>query len=148
MSKDNPTELTSLFNRAMKEDYSLTSEEKEKLGEIREEIKDFVDHWDEDENRASPFFYINMLNKMASRDFVVDGVDLARLAALFKKVHGKSAGFVADVLDKDSNGNFAMLKNSMDGYKLLPIEISLSGVLDAFVEKMFDYHRTIEKHFK
>ena len=82
---------------------------------------------------------------MASQNFVYEGVDLAQLSLLLKKIHGERYGFTPNILDKDSEGHFVTCRDTREGSKFLPIEMSLSGYLDAFVEKVFEYHRALEK---
>ncbi len=136
--------IANILNKVLKDGYTPTGDEMQLIGEIKDEIKDFVDHWDETHNKPSPFLYINMLNKMASLNFVYEGVDLARLSSLLKNIQGERYGFTASILDKDSNGHFTTRVNTLEGLKLQPIDMSLSGYLDAFVNKIFEYHKALE----
>lgn len=130
--------IANILNKVLKDGYTPTGDEMQLIGEIKDEIKDFVDHWDETHNKPSPFLYINMLNKMASLNFVYEGVDLARLSSLLKNIHGERYGFTASILDKDSNGHFTTRVNTLEGLKLQPIDMSLSGYLEAFAHKVSD----------
>ena len=144
-NKTKRCDVMNLLKKIIQEGYSPNDEELKFIGELRNDIKNFVDHWDEADNKPSPFLYINMLNKLASKNFVYEGVDLAKLSLLLKKIHGERYGFTSDFLDKDSEGHFVTCRETREGSKLLPIEMSLSGYLDAFVEKVFEYHRALVK---
>ena len=141
---DKSNNLT-LLKKMIKEGYSPNDEELKILRNLRDDIKDFVDHWDEGDNKPSPFYYINMLNKLASQNFVYEGVDLTRLSLLLKKIHGERYGFSPNFLDKDCEGHLVTSRETLEGSKLLPIDMSLSGYLDAFVDKVFEYHKVLEK---
>ena len=148
---DNKTErcdVITLLRKIVQDGYSPNKEEIMILGDIRGDIKDFVDHWDEADNKPSPFLYINMLNKLASKNINYEGVDLAKLSLLLKKIHGERYGFTSNILDKDSEGHFVTFRDTLEGPKLLPIDMSLSGFLDAFVDKVFEYHRALENFYK
>ena len=145
---DNKSErysIITLLEKIIREGYSPSDEELKALEGIRDDIKDFVDHWNEADNKSSPFFYIKILNKLASQNFVYEGVDLARLSLLLKKIHGERYGFSPNFLDKDSEGHFVTCRETLEGSKLLPIDMSLSGYLDAFVDKVFEYQKILEK---
>ena len=138
-------DIVTLLERVIKEDYSPNDEELKILGDLRDDIKDFVNHLDEAENKPSPFYYINMLNKLASQNFVYEGVDIARLSLLLKKIYGERYGFSPIFLDKGSEGHFVTSRETLEGSKLLPIDMSLSGYMNAFVDKVFEYHKALEK---
>ena len=145
---DNKSErysIITLLEKIIREGYSPSDEELKALEGIRDDIKDFVDHWNEADNKSSPFFYIKILNKLASQNFVYEGVDLAILSLLLKKIHGERYGFSPNFLDKDSEGHFVTCRETLEGSKLLPIDMSLSGYLDAFVDKVFEYQKILEK---
>ena len=145
---DNKSErysIITLLEKIIREGYSPSDEELKALEGIRDDIKDFVDHWNEADNKSSPFFYIKILNKLASQNFVYEGVDLARLSLLLKKIHGERYGFSPNFLDKDCEGHLVTSRETLEGSKLLPIDMSLSGYLDAFVDKVFEYHKVLEK---
>lgn len=131
--------------KKIQEGYSPNGEELKIIVDLRNDIKNFVEHWDEADDKPSPFLYINILNKLASQNYVYEGVDLAQLSLLLKKIHGERYGFTPNILDKDSEGHFVTCRDTREGSKFLPIEMSLSGYLDAFVEKVFEYHRALEK---
>lgn len=144
-SKETNTSIKSFLDKMIKEGYSPNEDEIELLREISCDLEDFVNHWDESKNEKSPFAYINMLNKMASKNFVYEGVDLAKVSFLLKKIHGERYGFTPSILNKDSNGCFVTRHNSIEDSKYLPIDLSLSGYLDAFIDKLFDYHKVLQK---
>jgi len=106
--------IANLLNKVLIDDYTPTDDEMQMIGEIKGEIKDFVDHWDEARNKPSPFLYINVLNKLASLNFVYEGVDLAKMSSLLKNIHGERYGFTASILDRDSNGHFTTRVNTGD----------------------------------
>ena len=142
---NNKFHVVNLLDKMVKEGYTPNEEEIKQLREISGDMEDFVNHWDESEDAKSPFAYINLLNKMASRDFVYEGVDLAKLSSLLRKIHGERYGFTPIILDKDSNGHFVKQNNSIEGPKYLPIDSSLSGYLDAYIDKIFEYNRALQK---
>ena len=138
------TSIQILLEKIIKEGYTPTPEELGMIREIKQDINDFADHWDESKEKPTPFLYINMLNKMSSKEYVYEGVDLAKLSSLLKKIHGKRYGFTADFLDKDSEGHFVACNDSTDGPRYYPIEMSLSGFLDAFIDKLFIYKKYLQ----
>ena len=123
----------------LRQGYTPSSEEKQMLNEIKNDINNFAEHWDEGENVHKPYVLVNMLNKMASKNLVLDNVDLAQLSALLKKIHGQRYGFDVCVLDRDDEGKFVSLHDTPDGKKMTPIDLSISAYLDAFVDKIFEY---------
>ena len=145
MCNNNKSRIINLFDQIMKEGYSPNEDEIKQLREISDDLEEFVNHWDESKDEKSPFAYINLLNKMASKNFVYEGVDLAKLSLLLKKIHGERYGFTPSILDKDSNGHFVKQYNSIEEPKILPIDLSLSGYLDAFIDKLFEYHKVLQR---
>ena len=142
---NNELNVVNLLDKMTKEGYTPNEEEIKQLREISGDMEDFVNHWDESEDAKSPFAYINLLNKMASKNFVYEGVDLAKLSLLLKKIHGERYGFTPSILDKDCNGHFVKQNNTIEGPKYMPIDLSLSGYLDAYVDKIFEYNRALQK---
>ena len=136
-------EILTLLNDMLRQGYTPSSEEKQMLNEIKNDINNFAEHWDEGENVHKPYVLVNMLNKMASKNLILDNVDLAQLSALLKKIHGQRYGFDVCVLDRDNEGNFVSLHDTPDGKKMIPIDISLSAYLDAFVDKIFEYRKIL-----
>lgn len=145
MNNNNKSRIVNLLDKIIKEGYSPNEDEIKQLRVISDDMEDFVNHWDESEDAKSPFAYINLLNKMASREFVYEGVDLAKLSLLLKKIHGERYGFTSSILDKDCNGHFVKQHNTIDGSKFLPIDLSLSGYLDAYIDKIFEYYTVLQK---
>lgn len=136
-------DLLTLLNGMLRQAYTPSNEEKQMLSEIRNDINDFAEHWDEGKADKKPYALVNVLNKMASKNLVLDNVDLAQLSALLKKIHGQRYGFDVCVLDRDNEGNFVSLHDTPDGKKMIPIDISLSAYLDAFVDKIFEYRKIL-----
>ena len=145
MCNINKLHIANLLDKMIKEGYTPNEEEIKQLREISGDMEAFVHHWDESEDAKSPFAYINLLNKMASKNFVYEGVDLAKLSLLLKKIHGERYGFTPSILDKDRNGHFVKQHNSIEGTKDLPIDLSLSGYLDAYIDKIFEYYKALQK---
>ena len=137
MNNNNKSCIVNLLDKIIKEGYSPNEDEIKQLRVISDDMEDFVNNWDESEDAKSPFAYINLLNKMASKEFVYEGVDLAKLSLLLKKIHGERYGFTSSILDKQHN--------TIDGSKILPIDLSLSGYLDAYIDKIFEYYTVLQK---
>ena len=142
-NEDSP--IFNLLQKIRQEACQPSEEEKGMLAEIKDDIEDFADHWDEGENHKTPFVYLHMLDKMASKNMVYENVDLASLSSLLKKIHGRRYGFDPCVFDKDSEGRFLTLCETTNGKELRPIELSLSAYLDAFVDKIFEYNAILNK---
>lgn len=143
------TKRTTLFllNELIVGNLHPTEEEYKTLLDIKKDISDFVEHWDEGvEKTKSPFYYINSLNKMAKENKVLENVDLANLSNLLKKIHGQRYGFDACILDKDDQGRFVTLCNTINGKVFKPIEPSLSAYLDAFIDKIFEFHKFLNTY--